>query len=227
MPARLDGAACVVTLIYGAHELVVDAGDLTVAELQSAFQDVLSLDAIPEVYLNGERVKEPDIAPRSGDRLDFMKPGGVKGSNVVCDLNEFVTVFDVSAEELCQLREAGVPFVPYGSYTVIGIKEGRRALEQIRQQPATVEQVVRVDPELGVVFYRGNAYEMDQLYLAIVKALADANGEVRSRAAIQASSTLLADESRIDRCIAKLKQQHRTIGKLIEPVPSKGYRLNL
>jgi hypothetical protein len=148
-------------LIYGPHELVVDVSGLTVAELQAAYQDVLSLGIGPEAYLNGNRIEEENLVPLPGDRLEFMKPHGCKGSSFICDIKEFVEMFDVNDNERQQLLQSGISVVPIGSYTGIVVKEARLALERIRQQATTSAQPVRVDLEQGVACYRGTAYEMD------------------------------------------------------------------
>lgn len=216
-----------IRLIYGAHDLQVDVMGLTVAELHSAYQDVLSLCHSSEAYLDGKLVEDWNAIPESGGRLEFMKLRGTKGSAVVCELVEFVALFDVNDEELSQLVQTGIALVSIGNFRVLAIKEARLALERIRRHSAPATRTVHVDLERGRVAYNGELYPMDEPYLSIVKALDDANGEVRSSSAIRASSPILATESRIDRLITKLRKQHPTIGKLIKPVQSKGYRLSV
>lgn len=229
--AYIEAGGCAgiasVRLIYGAHDLHVDTAGLTVAQLHSAYQDVLSLGPSSEAYLDGSRLNDWNVVLESGGRLEFMKRRGTKASSVVCDLNEFVECFDVNDEELSQLIQSGIALVSIGKFRVLAIKEARIALERIRQQSAPATRHVHVDLERGRVAYNGDLYPMDEPYLSIVKALADANGEVRSSSALQASSPILAAEPRIDRLITKLRKQHKAIGRLIKPVQSKGYRLSI
>jgi hypothetical protein len=80
LPLRPDTPMRTINVIYGAHELVVDDFNLTVSEWAAALQDVISLgeDAVP--FRNGHRAEWND-GVEAGDRVEFFKRRGRKGSN--------------------------------------------------------------------------------------------------------------------------------------------------
>jgi hypothetical protein len=71
-----------IRLTYGAHDLRVEAFDLTVGEQLLAYRDIINAPDSLEAYLNGQLVNF-DARTLAGDRLEFIKPYGDKGAQPV------------------------------------------------------------------------------------------------------------------------------------------------
>ena len=78
---KLESTAQTVNLVYGAHDLDVEVTGLTVAEVQLAYKDIINVEDDAEAYVNGKPVVDKNsISLNAGDRLQFMKEAGQKGS---------------------------------------------------------------------------------------------------------------------------------------------------
>ena len=96
-------------LMYGPHDLKVEAFGLTVGELRGAYHDFLSLGKDVEAYLNGRRVGF-NMLTRPGDRLEFMKPFGRKGAVTydVPNQKPYWLICDDALNALRQVRSGSV-----------------------------------------------------------------------------------------------------------------------
>jgi len=70
-----------VNLDYGIHRLTALVSGLSIAQVQLAFRDILSLRDNAQAFLNGKRVMDKKTILRKDDRLEFVKWRGTKGSN--------------------------------------------------------------------------------------------------------------------------------------------------
>ncbi len=62
-----------VNVIYGAHDVDVNAAGYTVAEIQASLRDVLNVDKDTPAYVDGRRVADKNQKVETGRRLEFLR----------------------------------------------------------------------------------------------------------------------------------------------------------
>lgn len=91
--------------------------------------------------------------------------------------------------------------------------------------PIDSQDRIVVNEADGVVSLNGVRYAVEPVYLSILDCLVKAGGGWVSSAELQDGISILQDEERIDRIIAKMKETHPRIGKLIQARPGRGFRV--
>jgi hypothetical protein len=77
-----------VNVVYGAHDINMPLGGLTVEEIQYSLLDVLNVRMDAEAYLDGNLIEDKTITVGGGLRLEFMKGWGTKAAINLLNLQQ-------------------------------------------------------------------------------------------------------------------------------------------
>lgn len=212
-----------VRIVCGANERRSSVAGRSVGYVACALRDAMNIGDTAEAWVNGQ-VVPPDYALLDGDTLEFVVPFGLKGGLPDhWSLNELKEL--VGDKHFARLKEAGfVVNGPVSKETIIAWNQWLLDTYNTPQKYVPVS----VDVEGECVTFRGKTFHCDRPLLLILKCLVDARGEIRSTGDIRTAFPDEPWEERLDLTIKRRLQTHPSgVGRLIESVDKRGYRLRL
>jgi len=207
VPARRNstpGSTGRVKVIHGSNEELFDGlVGYQVGTVERSLMEAFNIPPGALAFVNGEPVAR-EYRLQANETLEFVLPVGVKG---VLEPEELALLQRIAAatERIASLLENTTQTAPPAS-------QGQDRL--------------RLDLDAGHATLDGVRYALDPEYLAILDCLLQAHGSWVSRAEMRAASSILSDETHIERLIARLKEKCPPMRNVIQST-TRGYRLVL
>lgn len=118
-----------VRITYGSHDFHTEVAGLSVAEVKLAYQDILSVPADIQVFVNGVTSKDSTIL-RPGDRCEFMRWWGRKGQDFYSK-REIVNFTGISEWRWDRLIKKGMEVVLIDGVEVVAEAEFRKYFQRM------------------------------------------------------------------------------------------------
>ncbi len=213
-----------VRIVSSSNESQLPVVGRTIRAAARSLREVFNIHPDASAYVNGQIVDDAYVL-RDGDCLEFVRTLGQKGG-----LQEYWSedeVIELFGEETFEaMRGAGLAFTPQPVLDAEGVAAWTRWLANNDYHPQqTIPVVVNEDTETIIV--RGKAFHLERQLGLIVKCLIQARGEIRSTAEIKKTFPGEPWDDRLDLTIQRKLIRHVSgIGKFVETVSKKGYRIH-
>ncbi len=213
-----------VRVVHGAIDGRWEMVGKTLREVRGLLNDIYNLHPALIAWVNGIRCDDATVL-QEGDNLEFGRVSGEKGG-----VQDFWTESEVRQlygdDGFRRMTEVGLTPAMQLVFTGHEVAAFGRSLGSNESTLTPIP--ISVDVEAETLEYKGQSYHCERTEALVLKSLIRAGGEIRSTSDIKREFPEEIWEERLDLTIKRKLIPHVSgVGRLIESVSKRGYRLRV
>lgn len=214
-----------VRVIHCGNDGIFPLAGKTVGDVRRGFRDAFNLSSELCAWVNGVETDDATVL-RNGDVLKFNRKVGKKGG--IPDYMSESEIRQLYGDDgYKQIRKAGLKPIAQPVFSGHDVTSFGRSLKN-RDADFKKAIPITVDVDRETLTYKGRTFKCERTLALILKCLIDAGGEIRSTTDIRNAFPGEPFEERLDQTIKRKLIPHESeVGKLVESVSKRGYRLRI